>query len=164
MRRVTLVGLLALPLACSEPALRGLAVHPPEPPGPPAPVVDVLPLPVPLFVAPSGSSSAAPQPAPVERRLSARDCEDLGAQFGVLARADRLSSISTKLDDDEREQAEATIERTVGPLENQWVDGCHRSLKGRRLEAPVLSCAMAARSVRVFEACLKALPARDEPR
>jgi hypothetical protein len=91
---------------------------------------------------------------PDDYSLTERDCDTLGKQYGALARSDQLAALSPKLTDKQRAQAETNIEKGVGTIEAQWIDACIKSLVGKVADRNALKCAMGAKTVNEFKACI----------
>jgi hypothetical protein len=146
----------ALLLGCGG----GASAPPEEPPQPADPVEPPA----------SGGSEAKPQaeapppaaaPAggkdssiPDDYSLTEHDCDVLGKQYGAAARSDQLLTLNPKLSDKQRAVAEANIDKGVGAIETQWIDSCIKSLAGKVVDRKALNCAMAAKTVSAFKACL----------
>jgi hypothetical protein len=91
---------------------------------------------------------------PDDYSLTERDCDTLGKQYGSVARSDQFAALSPKLTDKQRAQAEANIEKGVGTIEQQWIDSCIKALVGKVADRNALKCAMGAKTVNEFKACI----------
>jgi hypothetical protein len=91
---------------------------------------------------------------PDDYALTAADCDALGAQYGAAMRNDQVVALSPKLSAAQRTQVEANIDKVVTKLATQWSEGCTRGLVGKVVERKVLSCALDAKTVKDFKACI----------
>ena len=106
-----------------------------------------------------GTASAAPKKSssgsiPDDYEMTNRDCVELGKQFKNVIRNDELSKLSPKLKQNQRDAAEASIDRAATTRQDQWVEGCQGSLVGKVVNQGALKCAMGTKSVKDFDACL----------
>jgi len=176
MQRVLAVGFFVAPslallglFACSE------AAKPPETPETPA-----------ASAGPSASSesSASPEPgaadpampgkvvndAKVDKSMSLdtyeltpSDCEALGKQYGVAARADQMSALSPKISEKQRSATAAQVDKVVSKLEDSWIAGCQTSLVNKAVDRGAIKCAMAAKTVKAFDVCLNGESGTPQP-
>lgn len=91
---------------------------------------------------------------PDDYSLVERDCVDLGKKLGDLWRADLRKSLSPKLNDKQREKAEASIQEAATKKEDDWANGCIKSLVGKSVDPKSLKCAFDSKDLKAFEACL----------
>ncbi len=91
---------------------------------------------------------------PDDYSLVERDCVDLGKKLGDLWRADLRKSLSPKLNDKQREKAEASIQDAATKKEDDWANGCIKSLVGKSVDPKSLKCAFDSKDLKAFEACL----------
>lgn len=174
MPRVLVQGLLfaplALLLACSE-------AKPPETPEAPAASAE-----------PAEGASAAPEAAPAgsampgkvvndakvdksmsldSYELTPSDCEALGKQYGVAARADQMSALSPKISEKQRAATAAQVDRVVTKNEESWIANCQSTLVNKAVDHGAIKCAIAAKTVDAFNVCLNgegAPPPAGKPR
>ena len=170
MQRVLVEGLLVAPLvllfACSE-------AKPPETPEAPAASAE-----------PAEAASPAPEAAPASSALPGRvgndakvdksmsldtyeltpsDCEALGKQYGVAARADQMSALSPKISEKQRTATAAQVDKVVTKLEDSWIAGCQSSLVNKAVDHGAIKCAMAAKTVKAFDVCLNGEAGTPQP-
>lgn len=123
------------------------------------------PDPAPADSAAEGKSSDAPASSPAPKKddrdaipddytLTAGDCGALGRQYGGVARSDQMASLSPKLKEKQRAQGEASIEKVVSKLEENWISLCERSLVGQVVDRAALKCALNSATVKAFDICL----------
>jgi hypothetical protein len=173
MQRALAVGLLLAPclalLACAEPA------KPPETPETPAASSE-----------PAGASEHGPaaEAAPADTampgkvvgdtqvdksmsldtyELTPSDCEALGKQYGVAARADQMSALSPKISEKQRTATAAQVDKVVSKLEDSWIAGCQSSLVNKAVDRASIKCAMAAKTVKAFDVCLNGEGGTPQP-
>ncbi|MFO0586691.1 MAG: hypothetical protein U0441_04100 [Polyangiaceae bacterium] len=91
---------------------------------------------------------------PDDYSLVERDCVDLGKKLGDLWRADLRASLSPKLNDKQREKAEQSIQEGASKKEEDWANGCIKSLVGKNVDPKVLKCAFDSKDLKTFEKCL----------
>ncbi len=117
-------------------------------------------------LAPSAPRAAGAN-VPDDYELTPHDCEELGRQFGALIRSDEVAKLSPKLADKQRDQVVGSIEKAAEARREQWAASCGKSLVGSVQERKSLRCAMSAKSVSAFDACLNgdsvAAPEADPP-
>ena len=161
------LALLGLP-ACSE-------AKPPETPETPAASAD-----------PAGSAApgATSEPAPADTampgkvvndakvdksmsldtyELTPSDCEALGKQYGVAARADQMGALSPKISEKQRAATAAQVDKVVTKLEDGWIAGCQSSLVNKAVDRDSIKCAMAAKTVKAFDVCLNGEGGTPQP-
>jgi hypothetical protein len=118
------------------------------------------------------SSSAEPEPGPAEAaepqkptvddtipddyEMLRGDCRQLGGQLAALTRSDQMANVSPKLSAAQRAQAEKNIGEVADRLGAQWASTCESSLVGKVVDRRALKCAMDAKTVKDFDACLNA--------
>lgn len=90
------------------------------------------------------------------------DCVQLGRQLAALTRSDQLEKLSPKLKQAQREQADKNITEVANKLGDKWIAGCEESLVGKIVDRRSLKCAMDARTVKEFDACLNAPPGEEQ--
>lgn len=91
---------------------------------------------------------------PDDYSLTEGDCDALGKQYGVAMRNDQLVGLNPKLSAAQRTQAEANIDKVVTKMATQWSEGCVHSLAGKVVDRKSLTCALDARTVNDFKACI----------
>jgi hypothetical protein len=91
---------------------------------------------------------------PDDYSLVERDCVDLGKKLGDLWRADLRKSLSPKLNDKQREKAEESINDGATKKEDDWANGCIKSLVGKSVDPKSLKCAFDSKDLATFEKCL----------
>lgn len=91
---------------------------------------------------------------PDDYSLVERDCVDLGKKLGDLWRADLRKTLSPKLNDKQREKAEQSIEEGASKKEDDWANGCIKSLVGKSVDPKALKCAFDSKDLATFEKCL----------
>lgn len=160
--RVSAAGLIAAGLlGC------GAATPPPEAPEPePEPKESWAPSPpepgpddAAGAAAPGLAKPAADDSIPDDYAMLRGDCAQLGRQLAALTRSDQLATLSPKLKEAQREQADKNITEVANKLGDKWIAGCEESLVGQIVDRRSLKCAMDARTVKEFDACLNAAPA-----
>jgi hypothetical protein len=158
LSRLVLASAIALACGCSsnpkpeEPAPPGdgAAMSDPgdrEPAADPGPASD--PGPAPGVVKRTGDNSV-----PDDYTLMEGDCVQLGRKLGALWRVELRSGLSPKLTEKQREKAERSIEEGASKKEEDWADGCVKSLVGKSVDPKALKCAFDAKDLKAFEACL----------
>jgi len=95
---------------------------------------------------------------PDDYELTNRDCDDLGKQFANVIRSDEAAKLSPKLKDKQREAAMGSIDKAAVQRQDQWIEGCQKNLVGKTVDHQSLKCAMDAKSVKEFDACLNGPP------
>lgn len=156
-RALALLGGAAL-TACSS------STPPPEEPAPKeytqeeswGPGKRTEPTSEPEDTASSGPKKSTAVPVPDDYEMTNRDCAELGRQLKNVIRNDELAKLSPKLKQNQRDAAEASIDRAATTRQDQWVDGCQSSLAGKVVNQAALKCAMGTKSVKEFDACLNA--------
>jgi len=91
---------------------------------------------------------------PDDYSLTPGDCNALGKHYGEVAKADQMASVSPKLTQKQKEQAEESIDKVVNKLATQWIEGCQSTLAGNIVDHKALKCAMEARTVNEFKGCI----------
>ena len=91
---------------------------------------------------------------PDDYSLVERDCVDLGKKLGDLWRAELRASLSPKLNDKQREKAEQSIQDGASKKEEDWANGCIKSLVGKNVDPKALKCAFDSKDLKTFEKCL----------
>jgi hypothetical protein len=115
-----------------------------------SPVVDEAPEPPkPMPEAPSG-----PVAEDDGRELTPSDCNALAARYGFTVRSDEMGKLHPNLTSAQRDQARAAIDRAAEQLETGWRNGCMQSLTGKFASEKSVRCALAAKTVAAFDACL----------
>ncbi len=100
------------------------------------------------------STGDANNSVPDDYSLVERDCVDLGKKLGDLWRADLRKSLSPKLTDKQREKAEESIQDGASKKEDDWANGCIKSLVGKSVDPKALKCAFDSKDLATFEKCL----------
>jgi hypothetical protein len=98
---------------------------------------------------------------PDDYEMTNRDCVELGRQLKAVIRNDEVVKLSPKLKQNQRDAAEASIDRAATTRQDQWIEGCQSSLVGKVVNQAALKCAMGTKTVKDFDACLNT--AGDEP-
>lgn len=115
------------------------------------PRVDETPdAPTPMPEAPS----QAPGGSDDGRELTPSDCNALAARYGFTVRSDEMAKLHPELSSAQRDQARAAIDRAAEQLETGWRNGCLESLSGKVASERAVRCALAAKTVAAFDACL----------
>jgi hypothetical protein len=104
--------------------------------------------------APSKPASQDDNSIPDDYSITAGDCDALGHQYGTAARNDQLATISPKVNEKARAAAQASIDKVVSKMEDQWIDHCRSTLVGKVADPKALKCAVAAPTVKAFDICL----------
>lgn len=91
---------------------------------------------------------------PDDYELMEGDCVRLGKKLGALWRLDLRAKLSPKLTEKQRETGEASIEEAASKKEDDWAEGCIKSLVGKSVDPKALKCAFDSRDLKAFEACL----------
>ena len=91
---------------------------------------------------------------PDDYSLTEGDCDALGKQYGVAMRNDQVVALNPKLSAAQRTQAEANIDKVVTKMATQWSEGCAHNLAGKVVDRKALTCALDARTVKDFKACI----------
>ena len=84
------------------------------------------------------------------------DCVLLGKQLAAVTRSDELVKLSPKLTEQQRSQAEKSIDDGSRKLGDQFADGCQKSSAGNTGDPKSLKCALNAATVKAFSDCLNA--------
>lgn len=158
--RLVVAGALALACGCSsnpkpeEPTVPGEGATTsetgePETTATPEPTAD--PGPAPGVVK---TTDAPDNSVPDDYELMTGDCVQLGKKLGALWRLELRASLSPKLTEKQREKGEQAIEEAASKKEDDWADGCIKSLVGKSVDPKALKCAFDARDLKAFEACL----------
>lgn len=111
------------------------------------------------------AEEAAPPPAPKKNEgtgnaipddytITQADCAQLGKQFAAVTRADQVAALDPKLSAKQKADTEKRIDEVAAKMGDNWVQTCQASLVGKVAERKRLSCALEARSVKVFDACI----------
>ena len=116
---------------------------------------------------PEGQTSSSPQkstavPAPDDYEMTNRDCIEVGRHFKTVIRNDEVAKLSPKLKQNQRDAAEASIDRAATTRQDQWIEGCQSSLVGKVVDRATLTCAMGTKSVKEFDACLNQPTGKSE--
>ncbi|MEJ7728099.1 MAG: hypothetical protein WKG00_02690 [Polyangiaceae bacterium] len=111
---------------------------------------------------PPKKSSAAPVPDDYE--MTNTDCAELGRALKMVIGNDERSKLSPKLKQNQRDAAESSIDRAAGTRQDQWVEGCQKSLVGKVVDRASLKCAVSAKTVKDFDACLNGPPPDAAPK
>ena len=156
-----LVRLLALPAGLL--ALTGCAgsTTPPDAPAgastgsaPPASAADPGPSATPVAMGtvrpPEGGATRILD----DHALTNRDCDNLGHQYGDVAKADQMAGLSPKLSAKQRGQAEASIDKVINKLAEDWIENCQNNLVGKNVDPATIKCALATKTVKAFDVCL----------
>jgi hypothetical protein len=88
------------------------------------------------------------------RELTPSDCNALAARYGFTVRSDEMAKLHPELSSAQRDQARAAIDRAAEQLETGWRSGCMESLSGKVASERAVRCALAAKTVASFDACL----------
>jgi hypothetical protein len=156
-RHAPVWGAMILLLACSS------STPPPDDPSSdpvpssspdPTPAPDPTGEPEPSDPPPKKPSSSGSIPDDYE--MTNKDCVELGKQLKAVIRNDEVAKLSPKLKQNQRDAAEESIDRAATTRQDQWVDGCQKSLVGKVVEQKSLKCAVSAKSVKEFDGCLNA--------
>jgi hypothetical protein len=91
---------------------------------------------------------------PDDYQLTNGDCTTLGKQFAAAWRMDEVAKLSPKLNEKQRSQAEKSLDEGATKAGDKFAEGCNKSLVGQTADPKSLKCAMDARSVKIFDACL----------
>ena len=91
-----------------------------------------------------------------DRELTHGDCRVLGDKFRSLTISDNQKFVKPDLDPDARAQGEKSIADAANKLSSRWTDSCENSLVGKFAPEESLKCAMGAKTVAAFDACLNA--------
>jgi hypothetical protein len=102
----------------------------------------------------SGVERNADGSIPDDYSLVHNDCIQLGKKLGRLWTAELRSSLSPKLTEKQRAQAEENIQEGANKKADDWANGCIESLVGKVVDRKTLTCAMDAKDLKVFEKCL----------
>lgn len=115
------------------------------------PRIDETPgAPTPMPEAPSQATAGSDD----GRELTPSDCNALAARYGFTVRSDEMAKLHPELSSAQRDQARAAIERAAEQLETGWRNGCLESLSGKVASERAVRCALAAKTVAAFDACL----------
>ena len=162
--RFVLVSALALACGCSsnpkaeEPPPSGDGPTTSEPPeGEPSTSTEPAEDPVkppPSGVKTTGVDGATDNSVPDDYTLMAGDCAQLGKKLGDLWRAELRASLSPKLTEKQREKAEESIDDGATKKEDDWANGCIKSLVGKSVDPKALKCAFDSKDLKAFEKCL----------
>lgn len=116
-----------------------------------APRIDETPdAPTPMPEAPSQNASGSDD----GRELTPSDCNALAARYGYTVRSDEMAKLHPELTSAQRDQARGAIDRAAEQLETGWRNGCMESLSGKVASERAVRCALAAKTVAAFDACL----------
>lgn len=91
---------------------------------------------------------------PDDYTLVERDCVLLGEKLGSLWQTDLRSTLSPKLNEKQRAQAEQSIEEGASKKADDWSNGCIKSLVGKSVDPKALKCAFNSKDLKAFETCL----------
>jgi hypothetical protein len=97
-----------------------------------------------------GSDSSVPD----DYSLVERDCVLLGEKLGSLWQTDLRATLSPKLSEKQRAQAEESIQEGASKKADDWANGCIKSLVGKSVDPKALKCAFNSRDLKAFETCL----------
>jgi hypothetical protein len=123
------------------------------------PRVDETPdAPTPMPEAPSQAQGGSDD----GRELTPSDCNALAARYGHTVRSDEMAKLHPNLTAAQRDQARSAIDRAGEQLETGWRNGCMESLSGKVASERAVRCALAAKTVAAFDACLNS-PAGSAP-
>jgi len=111
--------------------------------------------------APGSAKPTADNTIPDDYAMMSGDCVQLGKQLAAATRADQLALLSPKLTEAQKAQADKNITDVANRLGEKWTEGCEGSLVGKVVDRKSLKCALDAKSVKVFDACLNASPAGE---
>lgn len=145
---------------------------------PPEPKTDPEPDPAPAEPAPTAEPEATSEPAgdapppkktgavpvPDDYEMTNADCAELGRALKMVIGNDERAKLSPKLKQNQREAAEASIDRAATTRQEQWTDGCQKSLVGKVVDRASLKCAVSAKAVKDFDACLNGPPPDAAPK
>jgi hypothetical protein len=142
----------------------------PEPTVDPDPAPTSEPAPPPAETGePQGEDAPPPKkstvaPVPDDYEMTNSDCAELGRALKMVIGNDERSKLSPKLKQAQRDAAEASIDRAAGTRQDQWVEGCQKSLVGKVVDRASLKCAVSAKTVKDFDACLNGPPPDAAPK
>ena len=166
MPRLAVAAVLASLAACSPSQPPETPETPPAPTSEPAPTADQAPPPAPTATALPGSvvkgRDADKSAMLANYELTPSDCDALGRQYGAVARADQLATLSPRLTVKQRESTAAQIDRVVGKLEESWIASCQTNLVNKSVDHRVIDCALATKTVKQFDVCLNGEPGTPE--
>lgn len=152
--RVPLCAILLALSACSP-------SQPPETPATPSGTAEAVaaePAPTaeaaPAVTATPGSVVKNDAPSTEAYELMPSDCDALGKQYGIVARADQMAALSPKLSAKQRAATAEQVDRVVSKLEESWIQSCQSSLVNKAVEHKSIKCALAAKTVKQFDVCL----------
>ncbi len=91
---------------------------------------------------------------PDDYSLVEGDCIQLGKKLGSLWRSELRSTLSAKLNEKQREKAEQSIDDGATKKEDDWANGCIKSLVGKSVDPKSLKCAFDSKDLKSFEKCL----------
>jgi hypothetical protein len=103
---------------------------------------------------PPSTKSQDDNAVPDDYSITAGDCEALGQQYGTAARNDQMATVSPKVSEKQRAAAQASVDKVVSKMEEQWIDHCRSALVGKVADPRALKCAIAAPTVKAFDVCL----------
>ncbi len=91
---------------------------------------------------------------PVDREITAHECQVLAQRYGDLTRSDNMNALPQGLTAGQRQQAQTNILSASDKLSERWEQGCLESLVGKVASEDSMKCAMAAKTVADFDVCL----------
>jgi hypothetical protein len=100
----------------------------------------------------SGDSGSIPD----DYVITHGDCVLLGKQFAVVNRNDQLATLSPKLTDKQRSQAEGSINEGANKIGEKFAESCQKSSAGSHGDPKALKCALNSKTAKEFDACLNA--------
>lgn len=95
--------------------------------------------------------------------LTPSDCDALGKQYGIVARADQMAALSPKLSEKQRAATAEQVDRVVSKLEESWIASCQSTLVNKAVEHKVVKCALASKTVKQFDVCLNGEAGTPQP-
>jgi hypothetical protein len=158
MSRLAVAVVLASLAACSPSQPAETPETPPAPTNEPAPTAEPAPPAPPAVTAMPGSvvkgGDADKSAMLANYELTPSDCDALGRQYGAVARADQLATLSPRLSAKQREATAAQIDKVVGKLEESWIASCQQNLVNKSVDHKAIDCALATKTVKQFDVCL----------
>ena len=118
---------------------------------------EVIP-PPPKTTYPAGANSSPAIGNAADHELTNGDCRALGDKYRSVTITDQEQKLQVELRPEQREQGEKAIADAADKLSTRWTDSCQRDLVGKFAPEEALKCAMAAKTVAAFDACLNAPP------
>jgi hypothetical protein len=91
-----------------------------------------------------------------DHELTPTDCAVMGDKYRALTISDQEKKLQPELRPEQREQGEKAIHDAADTLSDRWIKSCQSDLVGKFAPEESLKCAMAAKTVPAFDACLNA--------